>query len=127
MPLSSKSGNAVHKVDKYFIFSTERNAQGKLKLKLSSAAGYGRPSGTEEIKRRVREGTMQLVILSNNEQIKVKASDVVKFNDERYVTDYDQRSVKWAVREMQVFVNPNTNELAVEMNGKIYPLDEFFE
>jgi len=35
--------------------------------------------------------------------------------------------VQWTVREIPVFVNPNNNELSVEVNGKVYTLDEFFK
>lgn len=128
MPVTPiRSGNAVHKIDKYFIHSTERDANGRIKLKLSSAAGYGRLTNTEEIKRKLRDGAIQLTVLSNNEQIKVKTGDAVKSNEERYVIDYDERGVKWTVRELQVFVNPSTNEMSVELLGKVYTIDEFFE
>jgi photosystem P840 reaction center protein PscD len=41
--------------------------------------------------------------------------------------NYDGRGVQWTVREIQVFVNPNNNEMSVEINGKVIPLDEFFK
>ncbi len=126
MPIT-RSGNPVHKLDKYFIHSARRDESGRLKLTISSAAGYGRITNTNEIKRRLVDGTMQLVILSSNEDIAVKADDVVRNNEDRYNPNFDGRSTQWTVREMQVFVNPNNNELSVEMNGKIYTLDQFFK
>lgn len=126
MPLN-KSGNPVHKVDKYFIHSAKRDERGRLKLVISSAAGYGRISATPEFKRKIADGTAQLVVLSSNEDIAVKLDETVKLNEERYNMDFDGRGVQWTVRELKVFVNPNNNELCVEANGKVYTLDEFFK
>jgi photosystem P840 reaction center protein PscD len=120
-----KSGNPVHKVEKYFIHSTERNEYGALKLNISSASGHSRVNGTEELKSRISDGSINLFVLSNNEQIRVNLQ--VKLNEDRYVTDFDGRGVKWTVREIEVFVNLNNNELSVEVNGRVYTLDEFFE
>jgi photosystem P840 reaction center protein PscD len=67
------------------------------------------------------------VVLSSNEDIAVPVNDTVMLNEERYNMNYDGRGVQWTVREIQVFVNPNNNELSVEVNGKVYTLDEFFK
>ncbi len=71
--------------------------------------------------------TAQLVVLSSNEDIAVPVNDTVILNEERYNMNYDGRGVQWTVREIPVFVNPNNNELSVEVNGKVYTLDEFFK
>lgn len=126
MPIT-KSGNAVHKLDKYFITQARRDDFGRLKLTIASAAGYGRLSNTEEMKRKLQEGQLQIVILSSNEDIAIPVDDIVKLNEERYNMNYDGRGVQWTVREIQVFVNPNNNELSVEVNGKVYTLDQFFK
>lgn len=126
MPLN-KSGNVVHKVDKYFIHSAKRDERGRLKLTISSAAGYSRINATPEFKRKIMDGTAQLVVLSSNEDIAVPVNDTVMLNEERYNMNFDGRGVQWTVREIQVFVNPNNNELSVEVNGKVYTLDEFFK
>ncbi len=126
MPLN-KSGNVVHKIDKYFIHSAKRDERGRLKLTISSAAGYGRISATPEFKRKIMDRTAQLVVLSSNEDIAVPVNDTVILNEERYNMNYDGRGVQWTVREIPVFVNPNNNELSVEVNGKVYTLDEFFK
>jgi photosystem P840 reaction center protein PscD len=122
-----KSGNAVHKLDKYFIFSAKRDENGKLRLTISSAAGYGRLTNTGEITRKLEEGQIQVVVLSSNEDIGVKLDQTVQLNEERYNLNYDGRGVQWTVREIQVFVNPNNNQLSVEANGKVYTMDEFFK
>ncbi|MDX2130021.1 MAG: photosystem P840 reaction center protein PscD [Chloroherpetonaceae bacterium] len=126
MPIT-RSGNVVHKLDKYFITQAKRGDRGKLKLTIASAAGYGRLSNTEEMKRKLQEGQLQVCVLSSNEDIAIRTEDTVKLNEERYNMDYDSRGVKWTVREMQVFVNPNNNELSVEVRGRVYTLDEFFK
>jgi photosystem P840 reaction center protein PscD len=126
MPIT-KSGNAVHKLDKYFITQARRDENGRLKLTIASAAGYGRLTNTEEIKRKLADKQIQLVVLSSNEDIKYPIDDWVKLNEERYNMNYDGRGVQWTVREIQVFVNPNNNEMSVEINGKVIPLDEFFK
>jgi hypothetical protein len=66
MPIT-KSGNAVHKLDKYFITQARRDENGRLKLTIASAAGYGRLTNTEEIKRKLADKQIQLVVLSSNE------------------------------------------------------------
>jgi photosystem P840 reaction center protein PscD len=66
-------------------------------------------------------------VLSSNEDIKYPLDDWVKLNEERYNMNYDGRGVQWTVREIQVFVNPNNNEMSVEINGKVMTLDEFFK
>ncbi len=126
MPIT-KSGNAVHKLDKYFITQARRDENGRLKLTIASAAGYGRLTNTEEIKRKLADKQLQLVVLSSNEDIKYPVDDWVKLNEERYNMNYDGRGVQWTVREIQVFVNPNNNEMSVELNGKVMTLDEFFK
>ncbi len=126
MPIT-KSGNAVHKLDKYFITKATRDDFGRLKLTIASAAGYGRLSNTEEIKRKLADKQIQVVVLSSNEDIKIPLDDWVKLNEDRYNMNYDGRGVQWTVREIQVFVNPNNNEMSVEIGGKVYTLDQFFK
>lgn len=126
MPIT-KSGNAVHKLDKYFITQAKRDQNGRLRLTIASAAGYGRHTNTEEIKRKLADRQIQLVVLSSNDDIRIPLDDWVKLNEERYNMNFDGRGVQWTVREIQVFVNPNNNELSVEINGKVLTLDEFFK
>jgi photosystem P840 reaction center protein PscD len=125
MPI--KSGNVVHKLDKYFITFAKRDDYGNLKLTIASAAGYGRLSNTVEMKRKLEEGQIQICILSSNDDIAIKLDQNVLLNEDRYNPNFDKRSTQWTVREIQVFVNPNNNELSVEANGKVYTLNEFFK
>jgi photosystem P840 reaction center protein PscD len=125
MPI--KSGNVVHKLDKYFITFAKRDDFGNLKLTIASAAGYGRLSNTVEMKRKLEEGQIQICILSSNDDIAIKLDQNVLLNEDRYNPNFDKRSTQWTVREIQVFVNPNNNELSVEANGKVYTLNEFFK
>jgi photosystem P840 reaction center protein PscD len=122
-----RTGNAVHTVDKYFITNTARDQNGRLKLTISSAGGYGQLTNTNQIIDLIKSGEMNLMVLTTNPNIAVDVEGAVKANEERYVTDFDNRGVRCTVREMVVFVNPSTNELSVEFNGNIMALEQFFK
>ncbi|NTV44935.1 MAG: photosystem P840 reaction center protein PscD [Chlorobiales bacterium] len=122
-----RSGNAVHTADKYFISSAERDQNGKLNLTIASAGGYGKLSNTRQIKDLLKNNQIKLVVLSCNEDIAMDIARMVKTEEERYVTDFDGRGVSATMREIPVFVNPNTDQMAVEINGRVLSVDQFFK
>lgn len=122
-----RTGNAVHKVDKYFITNTERDELGQLKLTISSAGGYGQLTNTNQILDLIRSKEINLFVLTTNPNIAVDVEGAVKSNEERYVTDFDDRGVRCTVREMPIFINPNTEDLSIEFDGQIMSLDRFFK
>lgn len=122
-----RSGNAIHTADKYFISSAERDQNGGLKLTIASAGGYGKLSNTKQIKDLLRSNQIKLVVLSCNQDIAFDAEKMVITQEERYVTDFDRRGVRSTMREIPVFVNPNTDLMSVEIDGKVLPLGQFFK
>ncbi|NTW50604.1 MAG: photosystem P840 reaction center protein PscD [Chlorobiales bacterium] len=122
-----RSGNAVHTADKYFISSAERDQNGRLSLTIASAGGYGKLSNTKQIKDLLKNNQIKLVVLSCNEDIAFDAEKMVRTQEERYVTDFDGRGVRSTMREIPVFVNPNTDQMSVEIDGKVLSVDRFFK
>lgn len=122
-----RTGNPVHKVDKYFITETERDINGRLLITASSVGGYGRLTNIKEIKKLIKNHEINLFVLTTNPQIAVDMAGAVQLIEESYVTDFDRRGVRSTVREIVVFINPSNDELYVEHNGRTIPLDQFFE
>jgi photosystem P840 reaction center protein PscD len=122
-----RTGNPVHKADKYFITDVERDQNGRVLLSLSSAGGYGKITNTPQVKELIKEGAINVFVLSSNENIAMNGEKLVRDSEERYVTDFDGRSVRCTMREMPVFVNPNNDRMSIEVNGRVYTLEEFFK
>jgi len=122
-----RTGNPVHKVDKYFITETERDINGRLLITASSVGGYGRLTNIKEIKKLIKNHEINLFVLTTNPQIAVDMAGAVQLIEESYVTDFDRRGVRSTVREIVVFINPSNDELYVEHNGRTISLDQFFE
>ncbi|ACF13732.1 photosystem P840 reaction center protein PscD [Chloroherpeton thalassium ATCC 35110] len=122
-----RTGNPVHKIDKYFITKAERDDYGRLNLTFASTGGYGQLTNIPEIKKLLKNHDIQVAVLSSNEDIAINLQEFVKSSEERYVTDFDGRGVRSTMREVQVFVNPNTDEMVVDINGRLYSLNEFFK
>lgn len=122
-----RSGNPVHTADKYFISTTERDQNGALRLTIASASGHGKLSDTKLIKDLLKSEKIKVVVLSCNENIALDVDRMVKTEEERYVTDFDGRGVRSAMREIPVFVNPNTDQMSVEINGRVLSVNQFFK
>jgi len=122
-----RTGNPVHKVDKYFITKTERDEYGQLQITFSSAGRYGQLTNINAIKKLLKTKEVQVAVLTTNDNIAIDLKEFVKAAEERYVTDFDGRSVRTTMREVQVFVDPSTDEMVIDINGRLYPLDEFFK
>ncbi len=121
------SGNALHKVAKYYITSAKRDRNGKLDITIMPASGKRKLSPTRELIEQLQEGKIQLLILTNQPDIAIDVPQKVLDNENRYVIDFDKRGVKWTMRDLPVFYNNLRGELCVEIDKVTYTLDEFFK
>ncbi|MCG8375636.1 MAG: photosystem P840 reaction center protein PscD [Chlorobiales bacterium] len=121
------SGNALHKGAKYFITSAKRDRNGGLNLTISPASGRRKLSPTKEIIEQLKEGKIQLFVLTTQSDIAVDVPQKVLDNENRYVIDFDKRGVKWTMRDIPVFYDNLRGQLCVEIDTVTYTLDEFFK
>lgn len=121
------SGNALHKVAKYFITSTKRDPNGKLELVISPASGRRKLSPTKEIIEQLKEGKIQLFVLTTQPDIAIDLPQKVLDNENRYVIDFDKRGIKWTMRDIPVFYDNLRDQLCVEIDKETYTLDQFFK
>ena len=121
------SGNAVHKAKKYFIISAKRDQNNKLKLQISPATGRKKLLPTEEMINKVMRGEIELTVLTTQPDIAIKLEQKVLDNENRYVIDFDNRGIKWTMRDIPVFYSSMTRQLSVEIDRQIYTLNEFFK
>ncbi|UZJ38370.1 MULTISPECIES: photosystem P840 reaction center protein PscD [unclassified Prosthecochloris] len=121
------SGNALHKVAKYFITSAKRDPNGKLELVISPASGRRKLSPTKEIIEQLKEGKIQLLVLTTQPDIAINLPQKVLDNENRYVIDFDKRGIKWTMRDIPVFYDNLRDQLCVEIDKETYTLDQFFK
>ncbi len=121
------SGNALHKVAKYFITSAKRDRNGELQLTIAPASGRRKLSPTKEVIEQLKEGKAQLFVLTTQPDIAVDVPQKVLDNENRYVIDFDKRGVKWTMRDIPVFYDNLRNQLCVEIDKETYTLDQFFK
>ena len=121
------SGNALHKVAKYYITSAKRDRNGRLQLTISPASGRRKLSPTDELIGQLKEGNIQLFVLTTMPDIAINVPQKVLDNENRYVIDFDKRGVKWTMRDIPVFYNNLRDQLCVEIDKVTYTLDEFFK
>ena len=121
------SGNALHKVAKYYITSAKRDRNGKLDVTIMPASGKRKLSPTRELIEQLQEGKIQLLILTNQPDIAINVQQKVLDNENRYVIDFDKRGVKWTMRDLPVFYDNLRGELCVEIDKVTYTLDQFFK
>ncbi|TCD47368.1 photosystem P840 reaction center protein PscD [Chlorobium sp. N1] len=121
------SGNAVHKVEKYFITSAKRDRNGALQLSISPAAGRRKLLPTKLMVDKVMNGEIDLYVMSTLPDIGINLSQKILDNENRYVIDFDNRGVKWTMRDIPVFYDSIKRQLAVEIDRQTYSLDEFFK
>lgn len=121
------SGNALHKGAKYFITSAKRDNNGGLNLTISPASGRRKLSPTKEIIEQLKEGKIQLFVLTTQSDIAVDVPQKVLDNENRYVIDFDKRGVKWTMRDIPVFYDNLRGQLCVEIDKVTYTLDQFFK
>ncbi len=121
------SGNALHKVAKYFITSAKRDRNGALLLTITPASGKRKLAPTKEIIEQLQEGKIQLFVLTTQPDIAIDVPQKVLDNENRYVIDFDNRGVKWTMRDIPVFYDNLRNQLCVEIDKETYTLNEFFK
>ena len=121
------SGNALHKVTKYYITSAKRDRNGKLDITVSPASGRTNLKPTEKFIDQLKKGEIQLLVLTNQPDIALDMDKKVLDNENRYVIDFDKRGVKWTMRDLPVYFNTMKNTLCVEVDGISYSLDSFFK
>jgi photosystem P840 reaction center protein PscD len=120
------SGNAVHKAEKYFITSAKRDQYDRLQVELMPASGRRKLSPTKEMIRRLIDGEIEIYILTTQPDIAINIGKQVIDMENRYVIDFDKRGVKWTMRDIPVFYREGKG-LCVELDNKIYTLDQFFK
>ncbi len=121
------SGNALHKVAKYYITSAKRDPNGNLQLTISPASGRRKLAPTKELIEQLKEGKIQLFVLTTMPDIAVNLPQKVLDNENRYVIDFDKRGIKWTMRDIPVFYNNLREQLCVEIDKETYTLDQFFK
>lgn len=121
------SGNALHKVAKYFITSAKRDSNGRLQFIISPASGRRKQAPTKEIIEQLKEGKIQLFVLTTQPDIALDVPQKVLDNENRYVIDFDKRGIKWTMRDIPVFYDNLRGQLCVEIDKETYTLDQFFK
>lgn len=72
-------------------------------------------------------GEIELTVLTTQPDIAINLEQKVLDNENRYVIDFDNRGVKWTMRDIPVFYSSLTRQLSVEIDRKTYTLNEFFK
>ncbi|MBF0586799.1 photosystem P840 reaction center protein PscD [Prosthecochloris sp. N3] len=121
------SGNALHKATKYYITSAKRDRNGQLDITISPASGRTKLKPTEHFIDQLKNGEVQLLVLTTQSDIAIDLNKKVLDNENRYVIDFDNRGVKWTMRDMPVYFNNMRQALCIEVDGVTYTLDEFFK
>ena len=121
------SGNAAHKAEKYFITSAKRDNNGKLQVQISPASGRRKLSPTQEMINKITAGEIELFVLSTQPDIGINLPQQILDNENRYVIDFDNRGIKWTMRDIPVFYDSLERQLCIEVNRRTYTLNEFFK
>ncbi len=120
------SGNAAHKVGKYYITSAKRDDWGKLHIQIGPASGRRKLSPTREMINKVISGEIELFVLSTQTDIGIDLQQKVLDNENRYVIDFDKRGIRCTMRDIPVFYSSLQQQLCVEIDRRTYTVDEFF-
>jgi photosystem P840 reaction center protein PscD len=90
------------------------------------ASGRRKLSPTKEMIRKLIDGKIEIYILTTQPDIAIDLAQKVLDNENRYVIDFDKRGVKWTMRDIPVFYHQGKG-LCVEIDRKVYTLNEFFK
>ncbi|MBZ4220505.1 MAG: photosystem P840 reaction center protein PscD [Chlorobium sp.] len=126
-PSGPWSGNAAHKAEKYYITSAKRDNRGELQVQISPASGRRKLSPTTEMIKKIMSEEIDLFVLSTQPDIGIDLNKQIIDNENRYVIDFDNRGIKWTMRDIPVFYSPLQQKLCVEIDRRTYTLDEFFK
>ena len=66
-------------------------------------------------------------MLTTQPDIAIDIKKLVLDNENRYVIDFDNRGVKWTMRDIPVFYDSLHRQLAIEIDRQTYTLDKFFK
>jgi len=121
------SGNAAHKVEKYYITSAKRDQNDKLQVQIAPVSGRRKLSPTKEMINKIIAGEIELFVLSTQPDIGIDLKKKILDNENRYVIDFDNRGIKWTMRDIPVFYNSLDQKLCIEIDRRTYTLDEFFK
>ncbi len=121
------SGNAAHKAEKYYITSAKRDNRGDLRVQISPASGRRKLSPTTEMIKKIMSEEIDLFVLSTQPDIGIDLNKQIIDNENRYVIDFDNRGIKWTMRDIPVFYSSLQQKLCVEIDRQTYTLDEFFK
>jgi photosystem P840 reaction center protein PscD len=121
------SGNAAHKAKKYFITTAKRDNYGKLHIQISPSSGRRKLSPTPEIINEIISGEIELYVMTTQPDIGIDLEKIVLDNENRYVIDFDNRGVKWTMRDLPVFYDSLHRQLCIEIDRRTYTLNEFFK
>lgn len=121
------SGNANHKVEKYYITAAKRDRTGRLEITISPTSGRRKLSPTPEMINKIMMGEVELFVLSTHPDIGINLAQKVLDNENRYVIDFDNRGIKWTMRDIPVFYSSTERQLCVEIDRRMYTLNEFFK
>ena len=72
-------------------------------------------------------GEIELYVLTTQPDIGIDLKKKVLDNENRYVIDFDNRGVKWTMRDIPVFYDSLHRQLCVEIDRRTYTLNEFFK
>ena len=121
------SGNAAHKAEKYYITSAKRDDWGNLDIQISPSSGRRKLSPTKEMINKVISGEIDLFVLSTQPDIGIDLDKKMIDNENRYVIDFDNRGIKWTMRDIPLFYSSLQQQLCVEIDRRTYTVDEFFK
>jgi photosystem P840 reaction center protein PscD len=72
-------------------------------------------------------GEIELFVLSTQTDIGINLQQQILDNENRYVIDFDNRGIKWTMRDIPVFYDSLKQQLCIEVNRRTYTLNEFFK
>jgi photosystem P840 reaction center protein PscD len=121
------SGNAAHKAEKYYITSAKRDDRGKLQVQISPSSGRRKLSPTQVMIDKIIAGEIELFVMTTQPDIGIDLKKVLLDNENRYVIDFDNRGIKWTMRDVPVFYSSLERDLCVEIARRTYTLNEFFK
>ena len=76
---------------------------------------------------KVASGEIELYVLTTQPDIGINLQQKVLDNENRYVIDFDNRGVKWTMRDIPVFYDSLRQQLCIEIDRRTYTLNEFFK